>query len=252
MFMHKHKVIGVLGGMGPAATMDLYARILRLTAANSEQDHISTLIFSNPKIPDRTTSYSKKESGAVIRYLQETAKVLEDGGADIIVIPCNSAHIYYDAICSVITVDVINMIQETVDCISDNVPHQSRVALLGTTATYESGEYQRALARAEIHTLLPDPADRKIIMRAIYDIKRDTNSHSARALLQSIASKWQVPVILGCSEISMVMPNTSMQSNFINPIEILAKAAICAVSTSTDGTEKLTAAGRQWRNECAQ
>jgi len=228
MFINKHKVIGILGGMGPAATMDLYNQILRFTKVNAEQDHLSTLIFSNPKIPDRSLSFSEENNVEIVRYLCETAIILEQGGADVLALPCNSAHIYYDEIKNAVNVPLINIIEETVSYVVSHLDCENGLALLGTTATYSAALYQKCLDFHGVSLHLPELVDRKSVMQAIYAIKLDANLYAAKQALLSVINQWDVPVILGCSEISMVLAGCDTHQ-FINPIEILAKSAILAV-----------------------
>src|SRR3989344_7801451 len=89
------KTIGIIGGVGPEATLDLYRWIIKLTPAKKDQDHIPTLIYSLPQIPDRTQAllYGGEDP---LPYLVKAAKVLKRGGADFLIIPCNTAHAFID------------------------------------------------------------------------------------------------------------------------------------------------------------
>lgn len=238
MFASKHKVIGILGGMGPHATVDLYQRILSLTNVKQENQHISTLIFSNPKIPDRTRCFTSCNNKKIISYLQETAKVLEDGGADVIIIPCNSAHIYLRHIQQAINIPVINMIEIAADYIFNTFPDNDSVVLLGTTAIFESGIYQNYTHLKGISIVEPNDIEKQVIMDAIYSIKLNKNLSGVRQTLLKLINSWDKPIIMGCTEIPIVLSDYSKQRNLINPTELLAKAAIDFVNNSVDSVKR--------------
>jgi len=107
-----NRIIGILGGMGPEATLDLYRHIISLTPASRDQDHIQVLIYSNPKIPDRTKAITAGGENP-LPYLREAAKLLEKGGAGIIAMPCNAAHHYLSEVRQTIHVPFLDMIEQT-------------------------------------------------------------------------------------------------------------------------------------------
>lgn len=232
MFLNKYKVIGILGGMGPEATVDLYNHIINLTPAAKDQDHIPTLIFSNPKIPDRTASINAAESEKIIRYLQESARVLEKGNADFIVIPCNTAHKYFTEIQDVVRIPVINMIEETVNYIIEKFTDVKEVGLLGTTGTLKMKLYQEYLKRHNITAVIPDEKiQNEYVMKAIYDfIKAGKDINQAEMLLKeaikSLKSPAQEKVIMGCTEIPLALKDSYGGVVLINPTKILAEIAV--------------------------
>ena len=106
----KEKVVGIIGGMGPESTAELIRRVFLLTKTNVEQDHIHIIADSNPKIPDRT-AYLLGKGPSPVPALQETVKRLTQAGADLLAIPCNTAHIFYDDMQSATSVPILNMIE---------------------------------------------------------------------------------------------------------------------------------------------
>jgi aspartate racemase len=109
------KTIGILGGMGPEATAYLFRKIIRHTKADKDQEHLKVIIFNNPKIPDRTDFILEKGTENPLPYLAEAAKELQRSGADFIIIPCNTAHYFYEDICRAVSIPVINMIEAVAD-----------------------------------------------------------------------------------------------------------------------------------------
>ncbi|GAH53208.1 unnamed protein product, partial [marine sediment metagenome] len=106
------KIIGILGGMGPEATVDLFHKIIKFTPAKKDQDHFRIIIDNNPKIPDRTAAILGKGEDP-LPALQETARNLEKAGVDFIIIPCNTAHYFLPQIQKSVNIPVLNMIEET-------------------------------------------------------------------------------------------------------------------------------------------
>lgn len=231
MFLSTYKVIGILGGMGPEATIDLYNHIISLTPALKDQDHIPTLIFSNPKIPDRTASINSELAKVVIDYLCEGAVILERGGADCILIPCNTAHIYYDEIQNAVKVPVLNMIYETLQYITEHYPDIKRAGLLATSGTVKMQLYQRFLENNSIQTYVPsETVQKEYVTKAIYDIKAGKSLDDAEILLKkAIASLDSLPpqiIIMGCTEIPLALRKPIEGCVFINPTRILAGCAV--------------------------
>ena len=114
-------LLGTFGGMGPEATSDMFRSIIRLTPADKDQDHIPTLVYSLPQVPDRMSSINDNDP-AIIPYLVEAVKLLESSGAIVISIPCNTVHYYYDIMADTVDVPIINMIEETVKEVKLNYP----------------------------------------------------------------------------------------------------------------------------------
>jgi len=136
----KPKIIGILGGMGPQATVDLYNEIIRQTPIKEEQDHLPIIIFSNPKVPDRTKALIAGGEDP-LPHLIYSARVLEKAGADFIIIPCNTAHHYLPQMQKAVSIPILNMIAETADFIKQRYPQKKRVGLLATTGTIKVGIY---------------------------------------------------------------------------------------------------------------
>jgi len=231
MFLEKYNVIGILGGMGPEATIDLYRRIVRSTPVEKDQDHIPVLIFSNPKIPDRTASISSRKTKKIIAYLKESAAILEDGGADFIVIPCNTAHVFYGDIAEEVYIPVIHMIEITVAYIIDHYPDMKVAGLLGTSGTISTGLYQKVLGSHGISPVVPEKhVLDSLVMSAIYAIKAGKKLKDAREKLVQAISLFpeaaQRLIIMGCTEIPLAFEKPLDNTILINPTQILADAAV--------------------------
>jgi len=224
-----NRMIGILGGMGPEATLDLYSNIIRLTPAKKDQDHIQVLIHSNPKIPDRTEAIAQ-HGESPLPYLIESAKILEQGGAGIIAMPCNAAHHYLPEIRRHISIPFIDMIEETRCRIRVRCPDCSTVGLIATMGTVVSRVYPESLRKAGIAVQLPDREDQQKIQVAIDQIKAGVHNRSTQETLQSIGSHMSEAgaesIILGCTEIPLAFNSAEVNYPTLNPTSILAEVAV--------------------------
>ncbi|MGH7416230.1 MAG: aspartate/glutamate racemase family protein, partial [Candidatus Rokuibacteriota bacterium] len=177
-----HRTIGVIGGLGPWATLDFFERVLRLTPAQRDQDHLRLVIDNNPKIPDRGPAILG-EAGAEdpTPALVATARAVEGAGADLIVIPCNTAHYFHEAIRRAVGVPVLHIMEEVARAAAVRMDGLTRVGLLSTRATVATGLYQKAFAPAGTEVLAPDPRDQAVIDRLIYAIKGGRADEALRA-----------------------------------------------------------------------
>ena len=216
------KKIGILGGMGPEATILFYNKIIQNTPSKKDQDHIQTLIYSNPKIPDRTQSIQSDDHGPIQKALQESAKVLEKGGADFIVIPCNTAHFWHDVVQEAVSIPVLHMIHELGRQLQES--NCGSVGLLATTGTVQTNLYQRCFKDHDIEVCLPSSEDQKYVMDAITEVKSGKKSQSAIDALNRIMSLLPTEtIILGCTELPILISTNDM---IIDPMDSLAKQAI--------------------------
>jgi len=227
------KIIGILGGMGPEATIDLYTKIVKETKVKKDQDHLRILIDNNPKIPDRTLAIQKKGPSPLPQLIR-SAKILENAGADFIVIPCVTAHYYYESLKKKIKIPTLNLVEITVQYIKSRLKRISKVGLLATTGTIQTGLFQKASALTGMELILPDPGTQKMwVMEAIYGrggIKAVGPSENSKRLIlktsQKLIHQGAQVIIAGCTEIPLVLKEGDLSVPVIDPISILAKAAI--------------------------
>ncbi|MCT4618920.1 MAG: amino acid racemase [Marinisporobacter sp.] len=219
------KKIGILGGMGPLATADLFRKIILLTDAKSDQEHIHILIDNNTSIPDRTAHLIAK--GADPReQLITSAKRLENMGADFLIMPCNTAHNFYDDIVKEIQIPFLNMIDETAKFISEKYAGK-KIGLLATEGTCQTGVYDRAIDKYEMELVKPTKTQ-KNVTDFIYDIKAGKNitldgfNESVEELKDQDAEVF----ILGCTELSVGYEMFKMEGNYVDPLEVIAIRSI--------------------------
>ena len=225
------KIIGIIGGMGPAATVDLYAKIIASTVAASDQEHLHVIIDSNSGIPDRTSAILGQGEDP-LPALVTTARTLERAGAQVLAIPCNTAHWYYDGIQAAVGVPVLNMIRETVGYIARQYPSLEHIGLMATTGTLKTGLYDRALGGAGLTVIRPEPEEQDTLMRAIYQGVKVGRLAEAEALASDVARRLaecgaQV-LLLGCTELPIALRQARLPAPTIDPTHVLARAAVAA------------------------
>jgi len=225
------KQIGILGGMGPEATSELFSLIIKNTKAYSDQDHIPVLVVNNPKIPDRSLFILGKGSSP-IKMLIDGALKLEQMGADIILMPCNTAHFFIKQIEEKIHVPIINMIKETARYVLHKFPEIKKHGLLSTAGVYKTAIYKKAFEDISSEIINPDALYQQQNMTAIYGkngIKAGFKTVPRRILLQSVANlkkNGAGTIISGCTEISLVIKQSHINIPLINPLKILAMKSI--------------------------
>jgi aspartate racemase len=229
----KEGIIGILGGMGPEATVDLFHKIIKNTEVTKDQDHLRILVDNNPKIPDRTPAMLGS-GRSPLPMMIETARNLGRAGADFIVIPCVSAHYFIAELRERIAIPVISIIDEVADEVERRLPGARRVGLMATTGTIRTGPFQDRLREAGVEILVPPPEDQEnLVMSAIYGasgIKAGFLSPENRRKIlrasQALIEKGAQGIIGGCTEIPLVIQEHDLEAPFFDSLNILALAAI--------------------------
>lgn len=229
------KIVGVIGGMGPLATVDLYRKIVEHTDADCDQAHVRTMIDSNTNIPDRTAALLSGGESPV-RELQSSARLLEQAGAQVLVMPCHTAHCFYDEVQAAVHVPVLNMIELTVQELKRR--GVARAGLLATDGAVQSGIYQRHFEDSGIELLLPDPDGQAALMDMIYSGvkagRSDYDTQAVRTALDSLIDAGAQTLILGCTELPPAFEMYGLDYPNLDPTLTLALAAI----TASGGTVK--------------
>jgi len=227
------KVIGILGGMGPEATIDLFTKIVKGTKVRKDQDHLRILIDNNPKIPDRTRAIQGK-GPSPLPLLIESGKALEKAGADFIVIPCVTAHHFYPGLQKKLKIPVLHIVEETEKYIRVRLKGIRTIGLIATTGTVHTGLFQKAFSNSRIELILPSPQVQKNqVMEAIYGkagIKAIGPSVASKRLVlqacKTLMRRGAEAILAGCTEIPLVLKDDDLTVPVIDPISVLARAAI--------------------------
>jgi len=231
----KKKTIGILGGMGPEATLDCFAKIIKNTPAQRDQDHLRVVIDSNPAVPDRTAAIVGNGQSPV-PVMVEGCHTLEKAGADFIIIPCVSAHFFIDELQQQANLPILSIFDAVAESIIRNYPKAKTVGLLGTTGTVKGGLFQKRLAQNRINTVVPQEAMQSTIMAAIYDIKNAaptrTRSEITADLIAAADSLIAIQpdgaqaIIAGCTEIPLALGQQHLSAPYFDSLTILVRAAI--------------------------
>jgi len=223
------KVIGILGGMGPEATADFFAKVVASSPAKCDQDHLRIIIDNNPKIPDRTQAILNANESP-LPTLVKTAKNLEKAGVDFIVIPCNTAHYFYEDLIREISIPILHMIREVVNAVKASLPKCKRVGLLATTGTTTSNLYQKDFQKEGIEVITPDAQSQAEVMDAILRIKAGQAKNRARKQLikagNLLIERKAEALILGCTDIPVVIKTTDFAVPVFDSNIVLAEATV--------------------------
>ncbi|MBN1387224.1 MAG: amino acid racemase [Bacteroidales bacterium] len=242
-------ILGIFGGMGPEATADLYKQILDITPAETDQEHIPTIIFSNPQVPDRMESIA--DGGNLIKpYLRFSIKKLESAGASFIAIPCNTVHYFYDYMQESVDIPIIHMIRETAIEVAGKYPDIKKVGLLATSGTIQSGLYNKELEAKGFEVLTPvDSIEGNMVMKAVYGIKSKTDHQLNEDLLaiasQHLADRGAEVIVLGCTEIPLAYNPDRIDLPVVNATMVLAERAVLMYQEMRNESRQSAVGSRQ-------
>lgn len=225
--MSEKKVIGIIGGMGPLATADLFSKIINHTKASCDQAHLRVCIDSNTNIPDRTAALLHGGDDPT-EELVKSAKRLESIGAEVLIMPCNTAHNFYDPIAKNVEIPVLHMIALTRDALKSR--GVKRAALLATDGTIQTGIYQRTFEGSGIELLTPEADAQKAVMGVIYDGvkagKMDYDASAFRKTIEELLARGAETLILGCTELPLAVELYQLDYPTTDPTLELALGAI--------------------------
>ncbi|MFC1529210.1 aspartate/glutamate racemase family protein [Gemmatimonadota bacterium] len=202
------KIVGIIGGMGPEATAEFYMRLVKQTPADRDQDHLHVVMDGNAAIPDRTESF-RNNSNATMNAIVTSALRLEKMGAEVMAMPCNNAHLWYEDITARLSVPLLNMVEEVF--VAVKAAGLKRVGLLATAGTVESGLYERYAG--EVDLLLPSGEEKIWIHEAIYEVKAGSGSEERvqigkqdmLGIVAGYRKRGAEGVILGCTEVPLLI-----------------------------------------------
>lgn len=220
------KTVGIIGGMGPAATALLFQKLIDHTDAKTDAGHMHIVIDNNPAIPDRTAAILKGENTPAV-CICESGKKLEAMGAELLLIPCNTSHYFYSYIQEQLHVPVVNMIGETAEeCLKRGY---TKVGVLATTGTCKTHTYDRELQKFGIETVYPGEEGQKKVMEIIYDqVKAGKTADASiiRKYLKEMAENGVQAFILGCTELPFALKDGDFGYHFLDSLDILAKRTV--------------------------
>ena len=219
------KTIGILGGMGPLATADLFRKITLLTDAACDNDHIRVYIDSNARIPDRTAAILSGGPDPVPE-MRAALRSLEACGADCVIMPCNTAHYFLPRLQSQTRLPFISMLEATAKTCAAQYPGRT-AAILATKGTLATGLYENALDAQGVRF----EAEKDVLMHLIYDVVKASKplapeQDAWQTLLNGLRARGADYFILGCTELPIIADTLPQSGPFVDPTAELARAAI--------------------------
>lgn len=225
--MKTHKTLGVIGGLGPMATAYFMQLVVEMTEAGRDQDHFPMIIYSMPQIPDRTKFLLGQSQESPIEPIVGCGKSLVKDGAELIAIPCITAHAMHEQIQAGIDVPVIHAIEECVTYLKER--KISRVGLEATDGTIQTGVFQNKLEAAGIEVVLPNEKMQAKVMDIIYgNVKAGmpVDMEAFKEVETQLTEDGAQVIILGCTELSMVKRDYPLSPIYLDALEVLARAAV--------------------------
>ncbi len=224
------RTIGVLGGMGPAATLDFLAKLQRATPATSDQDHVHVLVDLNPKVPDRNAALAGTGPSPA-SVLADMAAGLERAGADGLVMVCNSAHAFAPEVRAALgRAPLLSLIEETVAAVRRGYPAVRRVGLLAAAACLDARLYQAAFAAEGVDVIAPEGELRARFMALLYRLKAGELGVDSRAEMQGITERLSAQgaelIVSGCTEVPLVLRPTDIDTPLVDSTDVLVAAAL--------------------------
>lgn len=229
--MHRdRKTVGILGGMGPMATVDFYGKIVQETPATTDQEHIKVVMWSDPEVPDRTAAVLDGGPDP-FPWLVRGIVRLESLGAHLVAVPCNLAHVFLDRVRELVTVPVLDMIDETGFVLEAMFPNGGSIALLASTGTIRSNLYQERLRPLGINVEVPDDDEQQnLVMQTIRSIKAgDVSTDTVTQLIEAcnpLFRRGVDAVVAGCTELPLVLGTADIGVPIVDPTRILARAVV--------------------------
>ncbi len=221
------KILGVIGGLGPMASAYFLHLVTEMTDAKTDQEHIEILLHSCPQIPDRTAYILDHTKESPLPLLTAVGKGLKRGGAEIIAMPCITAHYFQETLEKEIGIPIINAIEETASMLAEK--GITSAGIMATNGTVQSGLFQRALEKRGISAVLPSEERQRDVMHIIYEnVKAGVPIEAERvhALKEHFSSRGSEVILLGCTELSMIKRDLLMDEGFFDVMEALAQVAV--------------------------
>ena len=215
--------LGVIGGMGPLATVSFYERVVLNTAAKCDNEHIDMVVLSHASMPDRTKCIIENRGGEFLEVIKKDFKILENIGVEAVAIPCNTSHYFFDEFKKFTGLRIINMIEETI--LEVKKRGIEKVAVFGTLGTLNSKVYEKYANQHGLLVKEVSPEDKQAVMDIIYDIK-ETNCRDGRRIVDILRSYCDSETvgIIACTELSLL--DIPRDINTIDALNVLVKRSI--------------------------
>ena len=222
------KVPGILGGMGPEATVDLMKRIIALTPASDDVDHVRCIVDNNPKVPSRMKAIIDGDGENPGPCMADMGRRLETWGADFLVIPCNTAHHYYYDVADAVTIPVVHLIDLVVETVVSQNPGIRQAGVLASTAVLMTKLYETRFAARGVEVVYPDEPVQERLLGVIRRVKAGETGelvrHDFAEICAHLAGKGAEVGILGCTELGIIGQDLPIRS--VDAADVLAREIV--------------------------
>ena len=225
--MEQKITLGVIGGLGPIATAHFMELVIRMTEANTDQEHLDMIIYNRPSIPDRTSYILDNSRPNPLPEMIRVGNTLARQGARLLAIPCMTAHYFHRDLTRYIEAPIVHAIHE---CAVHLKKHGiTKAGIMATDGTIRSKLFQQELEKHGIEALIPGEEGQKCVMSVIYDdIKANRPAGMDKFQLASLDLKNQgaQAIILGCTELSLVKRDYPIGAGYLDAMEVLARRCV--------------------------
>lgn len=246
----ERKRLGVIGGLGPLATAYFFELVIQMTAAKVDQEHVEMLIYNRPAIPDRTSYILGESKENPLPEMIETGQWLVEQGAEVIAIPCITAHYFHKELTEAIAAPVIHIIRETAAHLA--AYGIKKAGIMATDGTVCSGLFQKELEDCGIDWAVPDKRNQQYVMELIYeDVKagRPIELEKFSSVTAYLREQGAEVIILGCTELSLIKRDYAIGSGYLDAMEVLARQAVLCCHADLKGEYQCLITGYQEKKD---
>ena len=221
------KTLGVIGGLGQMASAYFMQLLTQMSDAQTDQDHMDILMYSRPSIPDRTSYIIGDSKENPVPDMVMAGKKLKEMGADILAIPCITAHYFHEELEDGIGLPIIHAVEETISCLEEK--EVTQVGILATDGTIQSGLFQNAFKQRGVWPILPEAGSQKRVMEIIYhQIKagKSVDMESFYQISEEMSGHGAQVILLGCTELSLIKRDYDLPAGYLDVMEVLARKAV--------------------------
>ena len=225
--MEQKTTLGVIGGLGPIATAHFMELIIRMTEADTDQEHLDMILYNRPSIPDRTSYILDSTRPNPLPEMIRMGNALTRQGAKLIAIPCMTAHYFHRELTRYIETPIVHAIHEVAAHLKKH--GITRVGIMATDGSIRSGLFQRELQKHGIEPIIPGEQAQKCVMSVIYDdvkANKPAEMDKFRFASGELREKGAQAIILGCTELSLVKRDYDIGAGYLDAMEVLAQTCV--------------------------
>ena len=225
--MTEKKKLGVIGGLGPMATAYFMELLTRMSEAETDQEHMEVLIYSKPSIPDRT-KYILGESGeSPLPAMVSAGEKLREAGAELLAIPCITAHYFHADLEKALGIPVINGLAETAAYLAEE--KKTCAGIMATDGSVRSGLLQNALLDRGVRSIVPAEGAQRKVMAMVYDeIKagKPVDIEKFKQVSAELFKEGAQVILLACTELSLIKKEHKLPAGYLDVLEVIARCAV--------------------------